>query len=239
MSRSINDRRPLLGSLLALALAFPAPASAEEIQELDGIRMAVESYVAAQTPAGRGERTIEVSNLDSRLRLTPCDEGLRTFFAPGSRVGSRRTVGVSCQTPKPWTVYVSVRIIYRGEVLVAARALPRGAVIAAADLVIEERDLEDGPSGYLTDHYEAVGKRTNRPLRLGLPVTSGLLEDVQVIERGQRVWLVAESHYLSVRMVGTALENGAPGDRIRVQNNDSSKVIQGVIGDDGVIRVGL
>ena len=62
-----------------------------------------------------------VSNLDSRLRLAACGEGLQTFFAPGSRVGSRRTVGVSCQTPKPWTVYVSAQIAYRGEVLVAAR----------------------------------------------------------------------------------------------------------------------
>jgi flagella basal body P-ring formation protein FlgA len=238
MSQQIPRSRPLLFTGL-LALALAAPAAAEEIQDLDGIRLAVESFVAAQTPDERGERHITVGNLDSRLRLTVCGEGLQTFFAPGSRVGSRRTVGVSCQRPKPWTVYVSAQVTYRGAVLVAARALPRGAVLGAGDLVLEERDLDDGPSGYLTEPAQALGRRTTRPLRLGLPVTSGLLEDVQVVERGQRVWLVAQSRALSVRMAGTALEHGAPGDRIRVQNNDSRKVVEGLVGDDGVVRVGL
>jgi flagella basal body P-ring formation protein FlgA len=148
-------------------------------------------------------------------------------------------VGIGCPGPKPWTVYVSVRIVYRGEVLVSARALPRGAVLGAADLVIEERSLEEGPSGYLTDPREALGKRTTRPLLLGLPVTSLVLEQIQVVARGQRVPLVVESPYLSVRTAGTALEDGASGDRIRVQNNESKKVVEGVVGDDGVVRVRL
>ena len=60
-----------------------------------------------------------------------------------------------------------------------------------------------------------------------------------MIARGQRVWLLAESGSLTVRMSGTALETGAPGDRIRVQNNESKKVVQGLVGDDGFIRVGI
>jgi flagella basal body P-ring formation protein FlgA len=222
-----------------LTLAPCTAALADEIQSLESIRIAAESFVAAQTSDARGERTLETANLDSRLRLTPCGEGLRTFFAPGSHIGSRRTVGIGCPGPKPWTVYVSVRIVYRGEVLVAARALPRGAILGAADLVMEERSLEEGPAGYLTDPREALGKRTTRPLLLGLPVTSSVLEQIQVVARGQRVPLVVESPYLSVRTAGTALEDGAPGDRIRVQNNESKKVVEGVVGDDGVVRVRL
>lgn len=231
-----NDRRRALAA--ALAMLVPTAAVADEIQDLDSIRVAVESFVAAQTSTGTGERTIEVANLDRRLRLAPCHEGMHTFFAPGSRTGSRRTVGVSCPGPKPWTVYVSARLIYRGEVLVAARSLPRGAIIGPEDLVIEQRDLEEGPSGYLTDPGQAIGKRTTRPLQLGLPVTGSVLADVQVVERGQRIWLVADSPYLSVRMAGTALEAGAPGDRIRVQNDESKKVLDGIVGDDATVRVG-
>lgn len=230
-------RHAFAAAAVALALAAPPPAPAEEIQDLDGIRLAVESFVAAGAPEGRGEPTVEVGNLDSRLRLAPCGDGLRTFYAPGARNGSRRTVGVSCPGPKPWTVYVAVRMIYHGEVVVAARALPRGAVLAASDLVIEERNLDEGPSGYLTNPREALGKRITRPLRAGLPVSSGVLENVQVVDRGQRVWLLAGSRQLAVRMSGTALEKGAPGDLIRVQNDASRKVVQGVIGDDGLVRV--
>ncbi len=230
-------RRALLGA--ALALTPFASALADEIQSLDAVRIAAESFVAAQTPEAQGKQTLETAKLDSRLRLTPCGEDLRTFFAPGSHTGNRRTVGIGCPGPKPWTVYVSVRIISRGEVLVAARALPRGTVLGTTDLVMEERNLDDSPSGYLTDPLEALGKRTTRPLLLGLPITSPVLEQVQVVARGQRVSLVVESPYLSVRSAGTALEGGAPGDRIRVQNSESKKIVEGVVGDDGVVRVRL
>lgn len=239
-ARPPKDRRDLRGWALAAALAFTVtPVAADEIQHLEGIRDAVESFVATQTQELGGNRTIEVGNLDTRVRLARCEDGLRVFFAPGSRNGSRRTVGVSCPGPKPWTIYVSARVIHHGEVLVATRNLPRGAVLAESDLAIEERNLEEGPAGYLTEPAQAVGKRTIRPLRLGLPVTSGALGDVQVVARGQRVWLLAQSRSLSVRMSGTALEAGTPGDRIRVQNDASKRVVQGLVGEDGSIRVGM
>lgn len=238
---SIHRWLQLTGGLLCIAAALlqATPAPAGEIQDLEAIRVAVESFVAVQTPEGRGKRAIEVTNVDSRLRLTPCEEGLRTFFAPGSRTGSRRTVGVSCNAPKPWTIYVAVRIVYYGEVLVAARSLARGAILQEADLTLEERNLETGPSGYLTDPYQAIGMRTTRPLRLGMPISRAVLEEMQVVERGQRVWLVAESRRLRVRMAGTALEQGAPGDRIRVRNSESERIIQGIVDADGVVRVAL
>lgn len=226
----------VLGAAAALAAG---PVGSLESQGLDEIRAAVESFVAAQTPDSGGGRTIEVSNLDARVRLARCEEGLRVFFAPGSHSGSRRTIGASCPGPQPWTIYVSARIIRHGEVLVATRNLPRGAVLTASDLALEERNIEEGPAGYLTEPAQALGKRTIRPLRIGLPLNSGALEDVQVIARGQRVWLLAQSRSLSVRMSGTALEAGTPGDRIRVQNDASKKVVQGLVGEDGTIRVGM
>jgi len=226
-------------SLIGAALAIATPAHSDQIQDLEEIRSAVESFISAQTQDIEGSRSIEVGNLDTRVRLSRCGEGLRVFFAPGSRSGSRRTVGVSCPGTKPWTIYVSARIIRRGPVLVATRNLPRGAVLGESDLATEERNIEEGPAGYLTELAHALGKRTNRPLRLGLPVSMGSLEEVPVIARGQRVWLLAQSHSLTVRMSGTALEPGAPGDRIRVQNNQSKKVVEGLVGDDGFIRVGI
>ncbi|MEY6431928.1 flagellar basal body P-ring formation chaperone FlgA [Thioalkalicoccus limnaeus] len=226
----------LLCAAFTLPLSSPAPA--EQIQDLEGIRLAVESFVRAQTHEERGDPTVEVTNLDSRLRLRACDDGLRTFFAPGSRGGSRLTVGVNCPAPNPWTIYVSARVIYRGEVLIAARSLPRGAVLSETDLVVEERDLDQSPSGYLSEPYEALGKRTTRPLRSGLPVTVSALESVKIVERGQRIWLVVESPALSVRVAATALEGGAPGERIRAENTATRQVVEGVVDDDGTVRVG-
>jgi flagella basal body P-ring formation protein FlgA len=225
--------------VLGLATAHAAGIADIHIQDLDSVRSAVESFVAAQTGDTRGERSISVGNLDTRLRLRACGDRLEVFFPPGSRTGRNRTVGVDCSGPKPWTIYVSVTIRYRGEVLVAARALPRGAVIGHADVVVEERELDDGAFGYLADPDGALGRRTTRPLRAGSPIPEGALEDVPTVLRGQSVWIIAQSPYLMVRMVGTALQDGAPGDRIQVENPRSKKVVEGVVDEEGVVRIRL
>jgi len=236
-----NIRRRIFGALAGLVIAFPvtSTATSAEIQDLDSIGQAVESFFFAQVPTTRGERSITVTNIDQRLRLRACEESLVAFFPPGSRAGRNRTVGVSCAGPKPWTIYVSVRVRFRGDVLVAARALPRGVVIGSDDALVEERELEDGSFGYLTNPYDALGKRTIRPVRSGMPITEDTLEKVPTVVRGQRVTLVAQSPSLLVRMFGTALEDGSPGDRIQVENSKSKRVVEGIVGEGGVVRIAL
>lgn len=234
-------RRCILGSLAALVIILPAMSAeaTSEIQDLESIRQAVESFFTAQAPTARDGRNIAVSNVDQRLRLQACEENLVAFFPPGSRAGRNRTVGVSCAGPKPWTIYVSVRVRYRGNVVVAARALPRGVVIGGDDAVVEEQELNDGAFGYLTNLHDVLGKRTIRPLRSGTPITQDVLDAVATIVRGQRVLLVAQSPYLLVRMFGTALQDGAPGDRIRVENSKSKRIIEGIVDEGGVVRIQL
>ncbi len=236
---SPRRRAWLLGVPVLLLSWIGTPQAAEQIQDLDGIRQAVESFVAAQTPPAPGTRTIEVGNLDSRLRLQACEQGIQTFFPPGARTGDNRTVGVSCPGPKPWTLYVSVHISYRGDVLVAARGLARGTVIGASDVIIQECNLRGGPFGYLTQAEQALGKRTTRPVRPGAPIAEGILEEIPLVTRGQKVWLVAESPYLQVRMIGTALQDGAVGDRVRVENSSSQRVVEGTVAEDGIIHISL
>jgi flagella basal body P-ring formation protein FlgA len=223
-----------LGALLATGVG-----AAEEIQDLAGIKLAVESFVAAQAPTLHGERTIEVGRLDPRLRLSPCDGALSAFFPPGAQRGSNRTVGVSCPGPKPWTIYLSVRIRYFGTVLVAARALRRGTVLQASELALEERDLQTGPFGYLSDVQDALGKRVTRPVAAGAPISEAYLEAPPVVARGQQVLLVAETPYMRVRMTGIAMEDGAAGDRIRVRNKSSQRVVEGRVEPGGLVRVDI
>jgi flagella basal body P-ring formation protein FlgA len=235
-------RRSLWAMLAAAALVSPLAVASDpqqDIQDLETVRQAVESFVAAQTPDAPGTRTITVDNLDSRLRLQACAEPIQTFFPPGARTGVNRTVGASCTSPKPWTIYVSVHISYRGNVVVAAHSLSRGAVIGASDIMIQARNLQSEPFGYLTQGEQVVGMRTLRPIRAGAPIARSLVEEVPVVTRGQKVWLIAESPHLQVRMTGTALQDGAVGDRVRVQNRSSRKIVEGIVAQDGAIRISL
>jgi flagella basal body P-ring formation protein FlgA len=70
-------------------------------------------------------------------------------------------------------------------------------------------------------------------------MTSRVLETIPTIIRGQKVWLIAASPYLVVRMTGKALQDGAPGERIQVENTRSKRVVEGIVGNDGSVNIGL
>jgi flagella basal body P-ring formation protein FlgA len=44
---------------------------------------------------------------------------------------------------------------------------------------------------------------------------------------------------VQIRAQGQALTEGGAADRVRVQNVNSLKVVEGVVESDGVVRVGL
>jgi flagellar basal body P-ring formation protein FlgA len=58
-----------------------------------------------------------------------------------------------------------------------------------------------------------------------------------VMRRGSAVTLVYESAGIRVETPGRAVEPGRVGDRIRVENADSGKVIAGQILDERTVRV--
>jgi flagella basal body P-ring formation protein FlgA len=60
-----------------------------------------------------------------------------------------------------------------------------------------------------------------------------------LVRRGQQVTLIAANDSVQIRAQGQALTEGGAADRVRVQNVNSLKVVEGVVESDGVVRVGL
>ncbi len=222
----------------ALPIALGAgTATADDIQPLEEIRDAVESHAEANL-AGGGQSTINVGRVDQRLRLPRCEETLETFSPPGRSSQSRATVGVRCHHPSPWTLYVSVRVETLKEVYAAARSLSRGALLSEDDLERVEININRTSRGYYTDAEQLTGMELNRAMRAGEIVTPSRVSAPQLVERGQTVLLTLDSRAASVSMNGEALQSGALGDRIRVKNTSSDRVIEGEITGDSRVRVG-
>src|SRR5687768_12460764 len=118
--------------LLASLYAVPLSAVAE-IQSLDAIRAAAESYVRAQM-TGSGKVIASAGMLDPRLRLAPCSGPLQTFSSAGATMQSARTtVGVRCEHGATWTIYVPVLVESEIPVLVLKRSAARGDRLSADD----------------------------------------------------------------------------------------------------------
>ncbi len=233
--------RPIARFLLAACLAGAAgTASAGAIQAPGTIRAAAGAFLRAQHPGvEHSDLQVRVTALDPRLRLPHCSEPLRTFLAPGSRTLGNTTVGVRCRAPRPWTIYVPARVSIYRKVLVAARPLPRGTRLSAADVRMTRKDVDNLAYGYLSDPTAVQGKLLRRLVPAGMALDPEMLESPPLVKRGQQVVLLAEIGGLQVRMTGLALATGAAGDSIKVRNLSSRRVVEGVIVRTGVVRVPL
>ncbi len=223
----------------ALALVLLAPAGwCGTLQSHDSIREAAAEYARQLAQAEYGDE-VEVApgRLDRRLRLARCDQPLETFTPPGRRTLGNTTVGVRCNGSNPWTLYVPVTVkVYTG-VVVAAVSLARGEIVGRGKVRLARYDLARLPQGYFHDLSQVEGMTARRNLSAGQPLVPSMLRARRVVERGQRVTMLAGIPGLEVRMSGEALSNGARGERIRVRNLSSRRVVEGVVVEPGVVRV--
>lgn len=213
--------------VLTLAVAT-ATAADSGWQPVASIAAAAEHYLLERTGQRPGT-TVRAGALDPRLRLARCAQPLEAFLRRGTKIGARTIVGVRCNGGKPWKVYVPVDVVVTADVLTAKRTLSRGHIVVAADLVTDERDVSRMNSGYLSDPDQVVGQRLKTTVLPGRVITPAMVEADNVIRRGQSVTLVVESEGININMAGKALTDGALNQRIRVENVNSGRVVEGIV----------
>jgi flagella basal body P-ring formation protein FlgA len=227
-------------SLLILATTLLGANLAQATtQSLEAVQSAAEAFVRGQLPAATSKHYISAAALDPRLRLTACASPLETFSQSAVNTGARMTVGVRCSAANPWTLYVPVSIEVEAPVLVLKRTLARRARVSPMDVEPQTRRLPGSAANFVSDMSSLQGHRLKRSLPAGAALTvDALIPDI-LVRRGQHVTLIAASGPVEIRAQGLALADAAESDRVRVQNATSLKVVEGVVGRDGVVRVGL
>lgn len=193
------------------------------------IAATAEAYLRDRAGVFDGNTTVSAGVLDSRHRLALCDRDLQGFLRSGTEIQARTIVGVRCDGSKPWKLYVPVNVIVTTNVLVARHTLTRGQLLSADDLTVELRDVSRIRTGYLTQAEQVVGQRLKTQLIAGKMLTPSMIEIDAVIRRGQSVTLVVGTGKFSISMNGTALMDGALNQRIRVQNINSGRIVEGVV----------
>jgi flagella basal body P-ring formation protein FlgA len=241
-----GNRRPRakrfhVGALLIVALAAytsaVADASSVGAESLtDQIQAAAKAFVAAQHAE---DVEIAVGYLDPRLTLTACASALDVFAAPGGRHLGNTSVGVRCAAPEPWTIYVPVAVTAYQDAVSTARALPRGVILGSADISVTRLPVNSLPNGAFSDSGLVIGKVITRPIAAGTVVTAGMVATAKIVRRGQILTLLARGGGIEVRGSGRALADAAAGDRVKVENTSSKRVVEGTVLADGVIQIDL
>jgi flagella basal body P-ring formation protein FlgA len=234
MNRQITGA---LGLLLLAIAAPPASAGVSATESHDNIRAAAEQHVLDRIDDLQGRIEVKVGSLDSRLRLAECDLALETYDSPNALSGGRGVVGVRCDGSNPWKLYVPVRIAVFDEVVVTRRSVVRGETLQADDLTLSEMDTSRLRKAYFTRIDDAIGLLSKRSIATGSVVHAGLLKRANLVKRGSKVEIIANFDGLDVRMRGEALADGGRGDRIRVKNLSSGRVVTGTVSGSGVVHV--
>ena len=212
--------------------------SANNLQPLNQIVETAKqfAYQQIQQHNQSGKLKITTGELDPRLRLQLCDEPLVGFIPPGSRHQGNTTIGVRCDSPKPWSIYVPMRIAIYEKVVIASAPLRRGQVITSSNIQSHEVDISQlrGIPYLLAD--EVIGSKTKKGIQTGNVIHSG---NICLVCKGDKVSITASATQIAVMMSGIALSDGSEGDAIRVQNSSSKRVIEATIVDSSTVVVGI
>lgn len=180
-------------------------------------------------PDGNPNIIVKAMPLDSRIRVTQCQTPLEISMKQRNRITRHFSVKAACTTSEtPWNVYVQVRVYEYIEAVVTTTHVAKGEVITR-DMVSMQMIEKSKVRNNGTDAMERLlGGRAMRNISRGYQISGA---DVCLVCKGDNVAIVAKLNNLSIKTSGTAMENGAFGDTIQVQNNSSERIVKGVIGD--------
>jgi flagella basal body P-ring formation protein FlgA len=245
MNKGVRNPALAQAAALALQLAVTAAVAVAQPASIDrGLRDPAEiarAVVRQQLPDTGGignEVFIDAEPIDPRLRLGHCDHDPEGRLESNAIPRGRALVRVTCRAPVAWSVFVPVTIESEAAVRVLRANLPRGATVSADDAPPQRRRFSGLSENYVKSGDPLNGYRLRRPVAAGSVLARDALEPAPVVHRGAQVTVRAESAGFRIETSGKALADAAPGQRVRVQQVASLKVVEGVVDNAGIVRVG-
>ena len=180
---------------------------------------------------------VEVFPLDQRVSLPECGESVRVLKDRNQSVLGRVTIGMRCETPEPWTIYLRGRVTSFASIPVLTAPINRSEPIGEDDVVFQDMEIDTDLRGVVLDTRQIIGKIAVRNLAANEPLRQSDLKAPQLISRGQSVTITSRAGGLVVTMKGKALGNARAGDRLWVQNQSSNKRVEGEVTPEGEVLI--
>jgi flagella basal body P-ring formation protein FlgA len=229
------DRTSLPYRLFAALALFAVTAGAAAQQPPAPVETAVRQLIEAQTQGLGGEVSIEIGPLDPDNRLPPCTAPT-AFLPAATRAWGAFSVGVRCDAPVAWTVYLQARVKVVADYLVAARPLRAGQIVGPDDLDTRRGNLAALPDDVLTDGSQATGRHTRYALAKDSPLQTRMLRAPTAVRQGSTVTVVSHGAGFQVSSTGRALNSAAPGEAAKVRLPDN-RVVTGTARADGTVEI--
>lgn len=203
--------------------------------ELSQIMQEAEKFLRQQTLNLSDQIEISIKPIDSRLKLQACEQ-LTSFLPPGAKAWGKVTVGIRCNGPKPWTIYVAAQVKVFGDYFVTKNAVSAGQIITEQDIVKVHGELSSQAPGVIMQTQAAVGKTMLTSFPAGVSVRQEMFKTLPVIQQGQSIKVISQGAGFRVTNDAVALNNATEGQIARAKTN-TGILISGIARTGGIIEV--
>lgn len=240
-----HNKKPIMAgtAMLTKMLAFPVlllglteHTSAQSYSTLE-LKQDTATFLSEQYSKIENTRIdINVGNLDSRLRLSRCEQPLAFNIQDQTGLGGNISVQARCESGNKWSLHIPAQVMIYREIPVAARDIARGELLQANHLNRNLINISNIRQGFSLEEDTIVGRETKRNISAGEPFRTAALDSPTAIKRGENVILQAQASGIKVSSSGTALADGRVGQKIRVRNNSSDRIVTGLVMSQGLVQ---
>lgn len=171
-------------------------------------------------------------------QLATCHQAPAVSIPGGDRLDlNRLRFDVRCADANGWDLAVTVKPDIYLPVMVADNTLERGQVISADSLAVRKINISNARGDYVTQPDDIIGMTVKRRIRDRQPIMLNQLESPLLVERGQRVLMIAEQNGVEARTMGEAVKKGRKGEIIKVKNESSGRIVSAIVADIGVVKM--
>ncbi|MFN8542732.1 MAG: flagellar basal body P-ring formation chaperone FlgA [Candidatus Binatia bacterium] len=212
--------------------------ASQEVTEAQ-VRRAIEEFLGAALGAGAGDAQVRAVELAGPVRLPLGRWQARVTVPPGVPVMGRTRLQIefSIADRPVQSTWVTADIARFAPVVVVKRAVARGELLTADDVLVDRRDLSQVPRDVVTDPLDGAGRAARVPLLAYAPLRRSEIEAVAAVRRGDVVLLIAEGDGMRITAPGEVREDARQGDPVRVVNRMSRKEVVGHVVDAATVAV--
>ena len=243
----------LLGMLPAVVFQV-VPSFANQMVSGADLKKEIHAFLAARSFAG------DPAISDARL-FPNCSEGIKVK----PMFGSIKTVELSCADPGGFKIAIRTNAVKLGKhvvsdqktnmnglgrkvlshevqahersfFLVLSRSLQKGEVLSEGDIRVKQTGNQN-LSGYFTKASDVVGRTLKKTLSVDQVLLSRHLEIDWDIRKGQKIIIQSIAGPVTIENSGVAGVDAQIGELIKAENEQSGKIVEGIVVSRKKIRV--
>lgn len=177
----------------------------------------------------KGDLYIEKIKIEPEMIIIPSSASYEADFINPPKIGSNLMLlkfkeGKNIKRVKIWG-YVDAKV----PVVVLQKNLPKGSVLNEEDLILEFHPYSRVSQDVVLDKNRVVGKEIKMSLKAGTILRYSYLQSPLMIRKNQIVDIIAIGRNFVVKARGIALQEGREGEKIKVKNISSKKILWGKV----------